>query len=113
MKGEVLWMMSVFATVVRASALMKHVEAVAKQTAIATPGQPMPQPIRWSRAQAAPRSWKTMTPSRNAAAKMERQNTVVQVSVATSRASSPPGSSRGPPPRRERRRASAQPPRRP
>jgi hypothetical protein len=39
MKGEVLWMMRVFATVVRASALMKQVEAAAKQRAIATPGQ--------------------------------------------------------------------------
>src|SRR5882724_3076838 len=32
----------------------------------------------------------TVTPSRNPAAKMERQNTVVQVSVATTRAISPP-----------------------
>src|SRR5438876_423134 len=40
MKGERLWMTSVFATEVCARAMMKHVEAVAKQAAISTPGQP-------------------------------------------------------------------------
>src|SRR6185503_9022521 len=86
MKGEVLWMTRVFATVVRATALMKQVEAMAKQSAIATPGQPMPRIC----GQAEPRSWMKMTTSRKAAVKMERQNTVVQGSVSTSRASSPP-----------------------
>src|SRR5215471_21433355 len=41
MNGHVLWMTSVFATEVRASALMKQVDAVAKHAAMATPGQPM------------------------------------------------------------------------
>src|SRR5438477_12071152 len=36
MKGERLWMTSVFATEVCARAMMKHVEAVAKQAAIST-----------------------------------------------------------------------------
>src|SRR5262245_312896 len=65
---------------------MKHVEAVAKQSAIPTPAAPSPR----IRAHVAPRSCIAVTPSRNSAAKTDRQKTVVHASVATSRARSPP-----------------------
>jgi hypothetical protein len=41
MKGDRLWMISVFATDVRARAMMKDVDAVAKHAAMRTPGQPV------------------------------------------------------------------------
>ena len=89
MNGDVLWMTSVFATDVRASALMKQVDAMAKQAAMATPGQPMarsaatsPRPRTRRRAAVAPRS--------SRAQKTPRQKTVVHVSVPTRRARRPP-----------------------
>src|ERR1700704_2243550 len=40
-KGDRLRITNVFATEVRARAMMKHIEAVAKHEAISTPGQPI------------------------------------------------------------------------
>ena len=42
MNGLRLWMIRTFATEVRSSAMMKHVEAMAKHTAMPTPVGPMP-----------------------------------------------------------------------
>ena len=86
MKGERLWMTSVFATEVRARAMMKHVEAVAKQAAIRTPGQPVWRTTAASR----PRSTMATAAERNVAPNTERQNTVVHGSVVIRRANRPP-----------------------
>ena len=86
MKGERLWMTSVFATEVRARAMMKHVEAVAKHAAISAPGQPVSRTTPASR----PRRVIATAAERNAAQNTERQNTVVHGSVATRRAMRPP-----------------------
>jgi hypothetical protein len=45
MNGDRLWMISVFATEVRESAMMKAVEAVAKHAAMSNPGQPASRTI--------------------------------------------------------------------
>src|SRR5512144_1463491 len=86
MNGLRLWMIRTFATEVRSSAMMKHVEAMAKHTAMPTPVRPMlaktPGVARPSRA--------AVTASRKAAQKSPRQNTVVHGSVSTVRANRPP-----------------------
>src|SRR5262249_47011680 len=85
-KGDRLWMISVFATEVRDSAMMKAVEAMAKHVAMASPGQPASRTTPASR----PR-WVTITaPDRKAAQKTERQKMVVHGSVPASLAMSPP-----------------------
>ena len=86
MKGERLWMTSVFATEVCARAMMKHVEAVAKQAAISTPGQPVWRTTAASR----PRSMIATAAERNAAPNAERQKTVVHGSVVIRRENRPP-----------------------
>ena len=86
MKGDRLWMTSVFATEVRASAMMKQVEAVAKHAAISTPDQPVSRTTAASR----PRRAIATAEKRNAAQNTERQNTVVHGLVATRRAMRPP-----------------------
>src|SRR5712691_3901931 len=79
-------MTSVLATEVRARAMMKHVDAVAKQAAISTPGHPVWRTTAASR----PRWAMAIAAKRKAAQKTERQNTVVHGSVATRRTMSPP-----------------------
>ena len=86
MKGDRLWMTSVFATDVRESDMMKQVEAVAKHAAISTPGQPVSRTTRPSR----PRRATATARERNAAQKTERQKTVVHGPVAMRRAMRPP-----------------------
>ena len=49
MNGDRLWMISVFATEVRESAMMKAVDAVAKQVAMSSPGQPASRTMSVSR----------------------------------------------------------------
>jgi len=79
-------MTSVFATEVRARAMMKHVEAVAKQAAMSTPGHPV-----WRTTGASlPRRAMVTATERNAAPNTERQNTVVHGSVVIRRVNRPP-----------------------
>jgi hypothetical protein len=76
------------ATVVCASATTKEVDAVAKQIETPRPGQPM---LRKSASVPRAPSRKSMKQIRNAAAKTERQNTMVQLSpVSMKRAIAPP-----------------------
>ncbi len=86
MKGVRLWMISVFATEVRESAMMKAVEAVAKHAAMSSPGQPASRATRASR----PRCITATATERKAAQNTERQKTVVHASVPASRAIRPP-----------------------
>src|SRR6266545_526107 len=86
MKGERLWMISVFATEVRARAMMKHVDAVAKQAAMRSPGQPISRTSWAMRARCAMATADPRKPAQNT----ERQNTVVHGSVLTRRAIRPP-----------------------
>ena len=86
MKGDRLWMTSTFATEVRASAMMKQIEAAAKHEAIMTPGQPVSRTTAASR----PRREIATAEKRNAAQNTERQNTVVHGPVPTRRAMRPP-----------------------
>src|SRR5207247_2818218 len=86
MKGARLWMISVFATEVRARAMMKDVDAVAKHAAMSRPGQPVSRTSRPTR----PRCPMATVHERKPAQNTERQNTVVQGSVATRRAIRPP-----------------------
>ena len=86
MKGERLWITSVLATEVRASAMMKHVDAIAKHAAIMTPAHPVSRTTWASR----PRCAMTTVAARNAAQNTERQKMVVHASVATRRAMRPP-----------------------
>ena len=86
MNGERLWMTSVLATDVRDSAMMKHVDAVAKHAAIKTPGHPVSRITSASR----PRCAMTTTAARNAPQNTERQKMVVHASVATRRVMRPP-----------------------
>src|SRR5258705_7000093 len=86
MKGDRLWMTSTFATDVRARAMMKHTEAVAKQEAISTPGQPASRTTTASR----PRRAIATAEKRKTAQKTDRQKTVVHESVETRRSMRPP-----------------------
>ena len=86
MKGDRLWITNVFATEVRARAMMKYIEAVAKHEAISTPGQPISRTTTASR----PRRAITTAEKRNTAQKTDRQKTVVHESVETRWAMRPP-----------------------
>src|SRR5512144_257138 len=79
-------MMSVFATEVRESAMMKLVDAVAKHAAMSTPGHPVSRTTSARR----PRCMIATVAARNSAQNTERQKMVVHGSVPARRAMRPP-----------------------
>jgi hypothetical protein len=87
-RGTPACISTTFATVVYCSATMKELDAEAKQSATAMPGTPMPR-----KSAIVPRSpsRQSRKASMKAAAQSERQNTMVQLSLASrKRASAPP-----------------------
>jgi len=87
-RGVPAWIRRIFATVVCLSATMKAPEAVAKQMATARPGYPI---VLKSRMLPLAPSRHSMNSMRNAAAQMERKETIAQLSsVARKRAIVPP-----------------------